>query len=261
MYCDNRTINPFAGGKTPSLEEQLRRGMEGLRRRYGPSKFIAYFQTYTATHTSARRLKEMIDEALSFEDIIGVAVSTRPDSLPGEMLDLLEGLKDLPYFWVEVGLQSIHDKTLRLLNRGHDADTFRVAVRALREREIKTCAHVIIGLPYEGREEVVETARELAALGIDGVKIHNLYVSRGTPLEKWYRESRFEPLPLGDYAERAVDFLEIMSPRTVIHRIASSIPSRYLVAPDWASSPQRIIAAVLKELEERDSRQGARYKE
>ena len=251
IYCDNRTINPYVAKGGLSLEEQIRDGMERLTERYGPCKFVAYFQTFTATHTSVHRLKEMFDTALAHRDVIGIAVSTRPDALPEEILDLLQDLRSLPYFWVEVGLQSINDKTLALLNRRHDADDFRRAVRALKKRDIKICAHVILGLPFEGRAEVKETAAELARLEVEGVKIHNLYVSKGTAVERMYREGRFPIISLEEYAEEVVDFLEMLDSGVVVHRIASFTPPKYLVAPSWASKPQLIKAAVDTAFEKR----------
>jgi radical SAM protein (TIGR01212 family) len=198
----------------------------------------------------------MYGEALKFSDVVGLSIGTRPDCVDGPVLDLLESYTADHLIWVEYGLQSAHDDTLALINRGHDAACFAEAVRKTRGRCLKMCAHVIIGLPGEDRSHVLKTARFLSDLGIDGVKLHLLYVVRGTRLDTLYQEGSFQCLDQDAYVGLVCDFLEHIPEHVVIQRLTGDPHPHELIAPQWALDRNETFARINRELERRDTRQG-----
>jgi uncharacterized protein len=181
-YCDGRGSNLRQQGPLPSVAEQISSGKALYRNLRGAAKFIAYFQTFTNTYAPAGKLRELYGEALAQQDIVGLSIGTRPDCIDDEILSMLEGYAKRSHVWIEYGLQSIHDRTLQRMNRGHDAATFIEAVRKTAGRGLFICTHIIVGLPGETREQMLETARTVATLPIDGIKIHSLLALRG---RKW----------------------------------------------------------------------------
>jgi radical SAM protein (TIGR01212 family) len=244
--------------RAPSLRAQVETGKEKARRRHGARKFIAYFQAYTGTYGPAERLREVYDSVLDGdEEFVALAVGTRPDCVDAEKLLLLasyitRGLE----VWVEYGLQTARDETLALIGRGHSAETFSNAARASRALGIKVSAHVIIGLPGEGRPDVVRTAETLGDLAVDGVKVHNLNILAGTRMAEWHAQGRVTPLGLREYASLAVDFLERLPPETVVERLVTDSDPRLLVAPRWSLKKQEVLEAIRGEFSRRESRQG-----
>ena len=199
VYCDNRSFSPNRRLPRTTIREQVRRGIAILQERYRADRFLAYFQAGTNTHGSVERLRSLYDEALEHPQVVGLAVGTRPDSVPGPVLDLLEGYARRRYVCLELGLQSIHDRSLDWMNRGHHYDAFVDAVGRCRGRGLDLCAHVILGLPGESRDDMLATADALAALPVDAVKIHNLHVVRRTPLEEMYRRGEVTLLGRAEY--------------------------------------------------------------
>ena len=257
-YCDPSTLVPEDfKGRTLSVDEQLRAGMERVRRRHGAERFIAYFQVNTNTHAPLDHLERIYREALVHKDVVGLAVSTRPDCAGERILDLLVEIKKQKDLWLELGLQSANDKTLERVNRGHGAAAFEDAVKRARDRSLEVCAHVIIGLPGEGREEILSTARFLSGLRPWGVKFHQLQVVKGTPLEEAYNIGELKVLGLEEYATLVVECLELMPPETLIHRLVGDTPERYLVAPRWGVNKFVVAETILKTMREKGTRQGA----
>src|SRR5574341_453167 len=209
IYCNNASFSP--GNRRLSVTEQLAQGKRFLRQRYGAQKFLAYFQAYTNTYGDVHRLRDLYDEALASEDIVGLAIGTRPDCVPETVLDLLADYAARTYLWLELGLESGHDQTLMFLNRGHTVAAFDDAVRRAQQRHLRLCAHVILGLPGESAADILATARYLAALRLDAVKLHHLHVVRHTVLEKLYQRGEVPLLSLEDYATLVVDCLEVRS--------------------------------------------------
>ncbi len=187
VYCDNRSFSPNRRLPRSTITAQVERGIAILSRRYGAERFIAYFQAGTNTHAPVDKLRRLYDEALAHPLIVGLAVGTRPDSVPDEVLDLLQEYARARPVWLELGLQTIHDRSLDWMNRGHHFDAFLDAVARCRGRGLELCAHVILGLPGESWEDMLATADTLARLPVGAVKIHNLYVVKNTPLEEMYR--------------------------------------------------------------------------
>jgi radical SAM protein (TIGR01212 family) len=256
VYCDNRSFSPNRRLPRTTIREQVRRGVAILQERYRASCFLAYFQAATNTHAPVPKLRRLYDEALDHSQIIGLAVGTRPDSVPDEVLDLLTGYARDRYVCLELGLQSIHDRSLDWMNRGHHYDAFVDAVRRCQGRGLDLCAHVILGLPGESRADMLATADALAGLPVHAVKIHNLHVVRDTPMEKMYHAGTVPMLERGEYVELVCDFLERLPADMVIHRLNGDAPPDYLVAPLWCLDKPALLRAIHEELERRDSRQG-----
>jgi len=256
IYCNARGSGTGAYERGLSITDQLGRGKEFLRRRYKAEKFIAYFQSFSNTYGPYERLKSLWEEALAVDDIVGLSIGTRPDCINEPILRLLESYAKHRLIWIEYGLQSIHDKTLEFINRGHDAEAFQRAVEATRDRGIRICTHVILGLPFEGREHMLETARAVAAAGIDGIKIHLLYVIKGTPMEKLYGSGTYRCLEQDEYVDLVCDFLELLPSDMVIQRLTGDPHPEELVAPAWSLRKNETLSRIKDILAERDSWQG-----
>jgi radical SAM protein (TIGR01212 family) len=260
VYCQDR--GSWGGGGRPRpLEEQIRIEKERVRTRYGARLFIAYFQAHTNTHAPAPTLRKIYDAAVEGDrEIVGLAIGTRPDCIDREKLELIASYRNgNREVWIEYGLQSAHDETLELIGRGHDVQSFTDAVQLTREYGIGVFAHLIIGLPGEGRSRLLETAEYLAGLPIDGVKLHNLNIIRGTPLEEWMREGRISPLPLEEYAERVVDFLERTSPDVVVARLTADTAPGLLIAPLWSLDKGEALRRIRQTFDRRSTYQGRFY--
>jgi uncharacterized protein len=256
-YCYNPSFAPHSGNAARlSISEQVARGKKKNRQ----AKYLAYFQSYTNTYAPLKQLKALYDEALADSDVIGLSLATRPDCVSEEILDLLEEYAGSCHLWVEYGLQSSHDSTLKSINRGHDCASFSRAVNLTRSRGIYTCAHIILGLPGETAEMMFETIRFLNRLDIDGVKFHHLQVIKQTRLAEEYARGEVRVFKkLQDYIPVLCDCLERLSPGTVIHRLASQVTSAdLLIAPHWPESAGQIAALVEQELKKRGTCQGSK---
>ncbi len=261
-FCDSRGSGTGANSNYGlSIDEQIVRARTFLQKRYGSKKFIAYFQSFTNTHAPCARLKEIYDQALNHQGIVGLSVATRPDCVNHEILGLLGSYKKDYLVWIEYGLQSAHDATLSRINRGHDAACFEKSVHMANDYGLNTCAHVILGLPGETREMMLQTACFLADLPVKGVKIHLLYIVQNTPLAELYKKGEFRCLERGEYIELVVDFLELLPPAMVIQRITGDPIRSELVAPLWATDKSKNHKLIMERLEERDAWQGKHYRE
>lgn len=258
-YCDGRGSTLRKKGPLPSVAQQIASGKTLYRNLRGAVKFIAYFQTFTNTYGPVERLRALYDEALLQEDVVGISIGTRPDCVDEGILDLLQGVAKTKHVWIEYGLQSIHDRTLERIHRGHDAATFVEAVRKTAGRGLFICTHIIAGLPGEGREETIETARAVASLPVDGIKIHSLLALRGTEVGRLYEEGAIALLSQQEYVSTVCDILEILPPETTIQRITAEGYRDIYLGPDWAQNKLKVLNAIDREMEKRDSWQGARY--
>jgi uncharacterized protein len=258
VYCDNRSFSPNRRLPRTDVRTQVRRGIEILGRRHGAERFLAYFQAATNTHAPVGRLRQLYDSALDHPQVVGLAVGTRPDSVPDPVLDLLQEYARERYVCLELGLQSKHDRSLDWMNRGHHFDAFVDAVARCRGQGLDLCAHVILGLPGETTDDMLETADAIAELPVQAVKIHNLHVVRGTPMEAMYHAGTV-PMPSRDaYVAVVCDFLERLPADVVIHRLNGDAPPDYLVAPAWCLEKPALLAAIDAELARRESWQGKR---
>jgi len=259
IYCNSRGSGTGAMKKGLSITEQILKGKEFLKKRYKAKKFLAYFQSFSNTYGPHEKLKGLYEEALAIDDIVGLSVGTRPDCVDEMTLTLLEGYTKDYLVWIEYGIQSIHGRTLAAINRGHDVSCFREAVKATRNRGIKICTHVILGLPFEDRGDMLATAKAVAAMGIDGIKIHLLYVIKGTRMEKLYLEGNYRCLEQEEYANLVCDFLELLPPDMVIQRLTGDPHPAELAAPEWSLRKNETLSLIKKILGDRDSWQGKRF--
>ncbi|MBN2123207.1 MAG: TIGR01212 family radical SAM protein [Deltaproteobacteria bacterium] len=243
-----------------SIEEQIARGREFAQRRYGARKFIAYFQSFSNTYGPLSRLRQLYDRALEPAGMVGLSVATRPDCVDMEVVSLLNAYRERHMVWLEIGLQSSHDETLVRINRGHDVACFERSVRMSDRVGIGVCAHVILGLPGEDRPMMLETASYLSRLPIRGVKIHLLYVVRGTTLAELYGSGAFRCLEREEYVDLVVDFLERLPPDVVVQRLTGDPVRSELIAPLWALEKGKNLKAIRERLENRDTWQGRQYK-
>jgi radical SAM protein (TIGR01212 family) len=260
VYCDNRSFSPNRRLPRTTIREQVRRGVEILQTRYQATQFLAYFQAATNTYAPVDKLKRLYDEALEHPQVVGLAIGTRPDCVPNDVLDLIESYARDRYVCLELGLQTIHDRSLDWMNRGHHFDVFVDAVERCQGRGLDLCAHVILGLPGESREDMLATADALSSLPVHAVKIHNLHVVKDTPLEKMYERGEARMFEREEYVQVVCDFLERLRPDMVIHRLSGDAPPDYLVAPPWCLDKPALLRAIHDELERRDSWQGKKVK-
>jgi len=255
-YCNARGSGTGAYAQGRSVTEQLMAGKQALARRYKAKKFIAYFQSFSNTYAPLDRLEQLYSGALAVEDVVGLSIGTRPDCISEPVLSLLQGYAQEYLIWVEYGLQSAHDSTLQRINRGHDVACFQTAVAATRDRGIKICAHVILGLPDESKQDMLATADFLRELDLDGVKLHVLYVVKGTPLETLYRQGRYRCLEQVEYIDLVCDFLERLPQGMVIQRLTGEPHPAELVAPNWTLQKAVTLELIQANLEARDTWQG-----
>jgi radical SAM protein (TIGR01212 family) len=262
VYCDNRSFSPNRRQPRVPVRDQVRRGIEALRRRYpSAERYLAYFQAATNTYAPVEKLRRLYDEALEHPQIVGLAIGTRPDCVPEPVLRLIESYARERYVCLELGLQTIHDRSLDWMNRGHHFDSFVDAVERCQGRGFDLCAHVILGLPDESHADMLATADTLAQLPVQAVKIHNLHVVRDTPLEEMYRAGNIRLFEQTEYVNIVCDFLERLPASMVIQRLQGDAPPDYLVAPAWCLDKQGVLLAIQAELERRGTWQGIRCQE
>jgi radical SAM protein (TIGR01212 family) len=256
IYCNTRGSGTGAHANGLTVTQQLSNGKKLLSKRYKAKKFIAYFQSFSNTYAPLQKLKGLYEEALAVDDIVGLSIGTRPDCVAEPVLDLLQNYVKHYLVWVEYGLQSARDATLAFINRGHDVQCFIDAVAKTKKRGIKICAHVILGLPHETRRDMLHTAETIATLGLDGVKIHLLYVVKGTRLETLYQQGAFKCLEQQAYVDLVCDFLERIPFEIVVQRLTGDPHRPELAAPVWSLKKTETLNLIRKTLEERDSWQG-----
>lgn len=258
IYCSARGSGDFAGQVEKSIHEQFVEVKEVMSLKWPNAKYLAYFQAYTNTYAPIERLREVYEQALQEEGVVGISIATRPDCLPEEVLNYLEELNQRTYLWVELGLQSIHDQTMEWVGRGHTYSDFLEGLEKLQERKIRVCAHMILGLPGETNEDMMASARAIAELPVQGVKLHLLHVLKGTALARLYEREPFPLLSQDDYVALISDILEILPPQMILHRLTGDAPRRDLIAPLWSLKKWEVLNAIDQELEERGTWQGKR---
>ncbi len=253
IFCSHGSGNNLAG---VDLEEQFQIMKEPLEKKWPNSKYIAYFQANSNTYARVSVLKEKYERVLKIPNVVGLSIATRSDCLDEEILDYLSDINKRTFLTVELGLQSIHDKTLKLINRGHDLENFTEAVRELKKRGIFVVVHIINGLPGEDKKMMVETVKYLNSLGIDGIKIHMLYVSQGTKLAENYQKEPFPILTKEEYIDIVCDQLEYLDPKVVVMRITGDPIKEELIEPIWLLKKFCVLNDIDKEMKKRDIYQG-----
>ena len=258
IFCDDGGSFSQAHSNLLSIEEQVNIGAKTLHDRFKAEKFMSYFQAYTNTYKPVNELEKIYKSALNHPDVVGLSIGTRPDCVEDDKLNLISDIAQDYYTWVEYGLQSIHNKTLKKINRGHDFDCFLKAYERTKEKGINVCTHVIFGL-WETRDEILETAQKLAELKVDGVKIHMLCALKYTKLAKLYENKEIDFMSEEEYVNLVCDFLEILPQTTTIHRLAGNGLKKNLIAPRWLGAKLDCLNKIDRELLKRNSYQGSKH--
>lgn len=260
-FCDNRSFSPSRRVRLKRVGDQLQSGIESVRRRYGKVRgFLAYFQPATNTYAPVDQLEEVYRMALDWDDdIVGLAIGTRPDCVPDSVLALAESLAADHYVSLEYGMQTMHQPGLDWMNRAHTHDHLINAIDRSRNRGFECCVHIILGIPGETHDMMMETADEVARLGFDAIKLHNLYAVQGTPLGEEVAAGTVHMMERNDYVTTLVDFLERIPPTTVVERISGDAPPSYLIAPKWCLEKSSLKIQIESEFKTRGTQQGSRY--
>lgn len=256
IYCSKSGSGDFAGNQQDSIQKQWQQGLEMMHKKWPEGKLIAYFQARTNTYAKVEELKEKFEPVLKYPNVIGLAIATRPDAITDECLDYLEDLSKRTYLMVELGLQTIHETTSKLINRCHTTKEFDEMVKKLRARNINVIVHIINGLPYETKEMMLETIKHINQLDIQGVKIHMLHIVKDTPLATMYQKNPFHVLSQEEYVDIVINQLELLRPEIVIHRITGDPVKEDLIAPTWLLKKFCVLNEIDKEMVKRDTYQG-----
>ncbi len=258
IFCDEGGSFSQAHSNLLSIEQQVQEGIKTLSARFKAEKFMSYFQAYSNTYKPVKELEKIYNSALTDKKIVGLSIGTRPDCVDDEKLSLIAGYKDDYYTWIEYGLQSIHNKTLKKINRGHDFDCFLRAYEKTKEKGINVCVHVILGL-WETHDEMMQTAQKLADLRVDGVKIHMLCALENTRLADMYKNNEIDFMSEDEYINTVCDFLEYLPPETSIHRLAGNGLKKNLIAPRWLGKKLDCLNKIDREFIKRNSYQGIKF--
>lgn len=256
IYCSKSGSGEFAGAVHLGLKEQFTSIKKMMHKKWPNAKYIAYFQANTNTYAPLNTLKKFYEEVLTFKDVVGLNISTRSDSISDDVVEYLSELNTRTDLTIELGLQSIHEKTLKLIKRGHDLDNFINMVEKLRKRNIPIVVHIINGLPYETKEMMLETAKLLNTLDIQGIKIHMLHVLKDTELEIMFKEKQFPLLTKEEYIDIVIEQLELLRSNIVIHRITGDPKLEDLIEPQWLTKKFVVLNDIDKEMKRRNSFQG-----
>lgn len=257
IFCDDGGSFSQAHSNLLSIEEQVQTGIKTLSGRFKAEKFMSYFQAFSNTYKPVTELEKIYNASLCDDRIVGLSIGTRPDCVDDEKLKLISSYAQDYETWVEYGLQSIHDKTLERINRGHDFDCFLKAYEKTKENHIKVCVHVIFGL-WESHDEIMQTAQKLSELKVDGVKIHMLCALENTKLANLYRAGEIDFMSEDEYVQTVCDFLEYLPPDTTIHRLAGNGFSKTLIAPQWLGKKFDCLNKIDREFVKRNSYQGCK---
>ena len=258
IYCSKTGSGEFAGNREDEIVKQFNEVKEIMLKKWPEAKYIGYFQARTNTHAPVEVLRSLHNEILKQPGIVGLNIGTRPDAISDECLEYLDELNKKTYLTIELGLQTIHDKTSKLINRCHSLECFETMVKKLRDRNIDVVAHIINGLPYETKEDMLDTVKYLNNLDIQGIKIHMLSVLKDTPLEYLYQKEKFHILTKEEYIDIAVNQLELLRPEIVIHRITGDPKIDDLIEPHWLTKKFCVLNDIDKEMVKRNTYQGAK---
>ena len=260
-YCNNQTFNPAYCKTEKTVTEQLEEGKQFFACKYPEMKFLAYFQAYTNTYAELEELKRKYEEALQVKDVVGIVIGTRPDCMPDTLLDYLEELNQRTFLIVEYGVESTDNDTLKRINRGHTFEVAEEAIRMTAARGIRVGAHIILGLPGESNEQLIEQAGVLSALPLTTLKLHQLQLIKGTRMAHEFemQPEDFHLYSADEYIDLVIDYVEHLRPDIVLERFVSQSPKELLIAPDWGLKNHEFTDKVKKRMRERDAWQGKKY--
>ncbi|MTI65878.1 MAG: TIGR01212 family radical SAM protein [Firmicutes bacterium] len=259
LFCSEKGSGEFAASKELSIKEQINEQKNFLSKKWQTGKYIAYFQSYSNTYSTVKDLKYKFNEAIDSKGVVGLAVATRPDCLNEDILDLLSDLNKRTYLWIELGLQTIHEKTAKLIRRGYDLTYFSDALKKLNDRNIKVVTHLIMGLPTETKNDMLESVKYISKLNLYGVKFHLMHILKDTDLYKYYNDNPFKLFTKEEYISLIADSIELLPPEIVIHRLTGDGAKEKLIAPRWSLNKLSVLTGIDKELKIRDTYQGFRY--
>ncbi len=259
IFCSERGSGDFAGERDSSIEEQFISIKEIMNKKWKDGKYIAYFQAYTNTYAPVEELRRKYTEAIKQEGVVAIAIATRPDCLPEEVLDLLEEINKKTYLWVELGLQTCKDETASIINRGYKLPVFEKALKDLRKRGIDVVVHCIFGLPGENKEDMLGTIKYLSNLDIQGIKLHLLHLMKDTPLEKLYNRGELEFLSQEEYINLICEAITLLPDSIVIHRLTGDAPRESLIGPMWSLKKWEVLNSIDKKLKDEELYQGLYY--
>jgi uncharacterized protein len=257
-YCNNDSFRPKSATRLKPVAEQVQEGSDFLRRRYGAEKFIVYFQPFSNTHAPLATLIPLYEAALQHPDVVGLSLGTRPDCIDEEKISWLERLARTHFVTLEYGLQSIYDDTLARINRGHTFQCWLDAMNRTRDRGIWLCTHLILGFPWETREQMLHAADVISDKGLNFLKLHHLHVVRGTAMANEYGISPFRLPELEEYADLVVDFVERLNPQIYLERLFGTAPADQLIGPLWGKSRAEIQRHIDQRFAARNARQGGK---
>lgn len=255
-FCDNRSFSPSRRLPRQTIAEQITEGIKRLKRRYDCDHFTAYFQPATNTYAPVERLRQVYEQALEHPKIVAMAIGTRPDCVPNDVLDLLQEFADRTHLTVELGMQSMHDRSLDWMNRGHHHAAMIDAVERCQGRGFEICVHIILGIPGESHADMMATAREVSRLRVDSIKLHNLYAVKRTPLAEQLERGEVSLMGRDEYIATLIDFLELVPPNMVVERISGDAPTDFFIGPSWCLDKPAVKLAVQAEFDRRNTWQG-----
>ncbi len=258
-YCSKDGSGDFAGNPKDNLIKQFDDITKMMHKKWTSAKYIGYFQAFTNTYAPLDVLKEKYETILKLDDVIGLSISTRPDCLPDDVVAYLGELNQKTNLWVELGLQTIHDNTSKMINRGHDYEEFVKGVEKLKAKNIKVIVHIINGLPGEDYDMMMETAKAVAKMGVDGIKIHLLHVIKDTPMEKMLEKNMMTLMTQDEYIKLVCDQLEILPETMIVHRLTGDGKRDELVGPLWSLKKWEVLNSIDAELNKRNSYQGIKF--
>ena len=256
IFCGEEGSGEFAASRNLDIKKQVESQKHIMSKKWNSGKYVAYFQNFTNTYSTYEDLKEKYEQAISQEGVVGLAIATRPDCLSEEVLDLLEQISKKTFLWIELGLQTIHEKTADFLRRGYSLDCYDRAIEQLNKRNIKVVTHLIFGLPGESKEEMLSSVKYVANTNTWGVKFHLLYIQRETDIYEYYKNNPFKMLTMDEYIAVITDSIEYLPKHMVIHRLTGDGKRSLLVEPLWSLDKLRVLSGIDMELKKRDSYQG-----
>lgn len=260
IFCGEEGSGEFTSSKKLSIKEQIESQRKFLSKKWSKGKYIAYFQNFTNTYSTYEDLNRKYMDAISQDGVVGLAIATRADCLSEEVLNLLEKFNEKVFLWIELGLQTIHSKTTKFIRRGYELDCYERAITELNKRNIKVVTHLIFGLPDETREDMLESVKYIANANTWGVKFHTLYIQKGTDLCDYYIKNPFRILSQDEYISLVVDSIELLPQNMVIHRLTGDGKKELLIEPRWTLNKLKVLSSIDKELKERNTYQGKRFK-
>ena len=261
IFCSESGSGDYAGDKRLSLHKQFEDIKEMMAKKWKSQKYIAYFQAYTNTYAPVEELREKYYKAINEEGVVGLAIATRPDCLPEAVLDLLEEINKKVYVWVELGLQTVSDKTAKVINRGYKLNAFEDAIRDLKARNIDFVVHSILGLPGESKEDILDTIKYISHTKAKGIKFHLLHLMKETPLMEFYENGKLEFLSMEDYIELVCKGISLLPQDMVVHRLTGDAPRSLLVGPMWSLKKWEVLNSIDSYMEDKELYQGKNYHE